>query len=330
MSMNIGSSTDALSWLLSLSATCTSSPFRSSSPDDTNSFTDWLHLSPSRIDTDSSLSTSIDSSTIPDYLALSPSRSPFNDFGSYLNFYVPSAPLPSFSDISPIVRADHNKAEDLLLIDKENEVPKKRKKKSKTRDSIKPSSAFLEKLQAATPSIQQPPNSLRATSLNLPDGSSARPLVLLSPVKLSNSEISYSQQGQSTIPAPIFTTPPRPSGSSNASLSLLSPLTPLSSADPSPLKIKIVLKRRNTDPTTPSSKKPRRTRDLVINPSSPLVQQNNDVLPPQSEEQRLQDEIHYPVYTNRTMPPNIKICSALPLLYRKFPASSYYQPPGAE
>ena len=38
----------ALSWLLSLSATCTSSPLRPSSPPDyNNSFTDWLQISPS-------------------------------------------------------------------------------------------------------------------------------------------------------------------------------------------------------------------------------------------------------------------------------------------
>src|ERR1700685_2557561 len=50
--MNICSSTDAaLAWLLSLPATCTSSPFRlpadSSPPNYTNSFTDWLQISPS-------------------------------------------------------------------------------------------------------------------------------------------------------------------------------------------------------------------------------------------------------------------------------------------
>src|SRR6266542_2872711 len=48
-SMSCSSTDSALSWLLSLSSTCSSSPFRPSSPaENFDNFTDWFHVSPSR------------------------------------------------------------------------------------------------------------------------------------------------------------------------------------------------------------------------------------------------------------------------------------------
>ena len=274
-------------------------------------------------------------------LAISP-------FGSYPNLYDPSItslalPSLSFSDVSPVVRASY-KTED-PLIDKENEVTKKRKKiKSKTRISKKTSS-FLEKLQSAPPNLptiqqQRPasPRPLPASNLDLLDGaSSERHLVLLSPVKLQSSSAlspvtldisdpSPSPPEPCVIPALVFSPAP-----TNTFLSPLSPLTPLSSPEPSqPLKIKIVLKRKNTEPTTPISrtKRPRRSHTVAVavDLSSPMTS------PPASvhEGEPSQDENPRSVYTNRTLPTDIEISPDFPLLYRRFPASTYYQPPDAE
>jgi len=291
----------ALAWLLSLSATC----------NDDDAFTDWLPTSSSPFHTSSSSSSQdvFFHSTIVN--SPSPLYSPALD---YLNLYDPSLALPSlpFSDVSPVIRASHKSSDP----DKENQPPKKRKNKS--------SSSFLEKLHSATPilpTIQHPPASPAAhlpTKLDLLEGSSQTNLVLLSPVKIPSPSLHVSP-----VPQPVFTTPPRPT---NAFLSPLSPLTPLSS--PEPLKIKISLKRKNPDPTTPirKTKRPRRTCTLPVQPDPVDQDQHTDDegSPP------AQDDIPRSVYTNRTLPTDIEISSAFPLLYRRFPASTYYQPPDEE
>jgi hypothetical protein len=350
----------ALSWLLSLSATCSSSPLRPSSPPHSD-LTDWLQISPSpprplqdvssssRLnvshafpDLDDPLSDPMFSLTSSQSMSFfqSPSAdqhyppmfsSPLiNDltispFRSYLNFYDPSVALPplSFSDVSPVVRASRNPEEPDL-------EPQVSKKKSRLRDSRKPASSFLEKLQAPAPSRPLSMPGHLPANLALLDASSASHPLLLSPVKLPSPPPALSHVISDTIPAPVFTPAPRPSRTANASLSPLSPLTPLSSpTNPEPdhlpsLKIKIVLKRKNTNPTTPV----RRTKRLC----PARTPQQNDEAPPESSDNKpepSEDDNSRPIYTNRMLPADIEISSAFPLLYRRFPASMYYQPQDA-
>ena len=348
-------STDAaLAWLLSVSSTCASSPFRQSSESPDPLAADWLPGSSSPCPTgnlNSDVFLSLDSTLVnsPSFAFVSddcplPSSSLFHSpsltgvltnspFGNYLNLYDP-LPSLSFSDVSPVIRASRNQ-DDPPLLEKENQVPKKRKKVSKHRNV----SSFLENLHSeappairllASPSRPLPPQ--LSSDLTLLDHSSASLPVLLSPVKLPLA-----------IPAPIFTTPPRPSPF-NPPLPPLSPLTPLSSlTDEEPsqsqsLKIKIVLKRKHPDanPCTPvkRTKRPRRSHPLIFYPSSPEFDPSpepRDASPASDDGLDAFDgDDSHPVYSNRTLPTNIEVSSAFPLLYRRFPVSTYYQPPDAE
>ena len=267
------------------------------------------------------------------------SQSPFGSYYSH-SAAIPSLPAQSLSDISPVVRAD----EQSKLVVKDKPATKSKKKKRKTKLPGSQMLPFEEKLRSMAAPFASPaaadilPNAL----LDAPPSVSAT-AALLSPVKLSTVPFDFQEAMVDTdritfprlgtiselgeVPrTPVFNSPPA------IELSPLTPLTPISSPaspeKPCKLKIRIPVKRKNVDASTPvrRSKRPRRT--VIIDSSSPLAEPNSSPSvvgamqkhPPENQNAE-------PVFTNRRLP-NIKISSGFPLFYRRFPASSYYQPAG--
>ena len=122
-----------------------------------------------------------------------------------------------------------------------------------------------------------------------------------------------------------------------ASVEPLSPLTPLPSRYSSPrklprLKIVLNLKRErpveDEVPAVRRSKRPRRAVVVIDSPSpspSPVPQQSPSVKQessPAPEDERI-------AHATRTLPATIEISDNFPLFYRRFPASSYFQPGNA-
>ena len=261
------------------------------------------------------------------------SVSPFGDY-----FRDSAAPFPplSMEDISPVVRAD-TVQESQTAPNKLSSGPKKLRKRNKRNKA----SSFVQKLR----SVPSPVEPLVPSALDLPEEPISQRL--LSPCKLvpsASNDLSADNRAIhdiSTSPlsdvSESFIVAPLPRVKASAPLT---PLTPLSSSpsllpSPSPppprlppLKIVLKLKRKPMDelPTTPPrrSKRPRRTVlvDMRLSPisdeslSSPLTESSPE-FNPQSHRR--------PVYTNRKLPSTIEISANYPLLYRRFPASRYFQ-----
>ncbi|PPQ70343.1 hypothetical protein CVT24_013004 [Panaeolus cyanescens] len=127
-----------------------------------------------------------------------------------------------------------------------------------------------------------------------------------------------------------FTPPATPNADP---LSPLTPLTPVSSSSsslPSPLlpqpsltiRLKVP-KRQYTESPAPVRRSKRPRRGAIIESSSPAQTDSGfQHLTPSPQNVA----IITPVYTNRTLPDDIEISSNYALYYRRFPASSFYQP----
>ena len=277
------------------------------------------------------------------------SRSPF---GSYYRqpAAIPSLPAHSLSDISPVVRADKRAGEQAKTVAKDKKpATKSKKKKRKTKLPGSQILPFVEKLRSMPAAPFASPAAvdlLPGALLDGPPSVSATP-ALLSPVKLSTIPFDFQETTVGTdritfprlgtlselgevprTPGPVFNLPPA------IDLSPLTPLTPISSpASPQKsckLRIRIPVKRKNVDSSTPvrRSKRPRRT--VIIDSSSPFEEPNASPSMPDAVQQYPPENQHAePVFTNRRLP-NIEISSGFPLFYRRFPASSYYQPADVE
>ncbi|KAG2013882.1 hypothetical protein CC2G_010747 [Coprinopsis cinerea AmutBmut pab1-1] len=236
----------------------------------------------------------------------------------------PSLSQP-LDDVSPIVRGSQqlsdiaNQVHANALLDSEN-------------------APFLERLlSSAGESFQTGTNSLEP---NVP--------TLSSPCKISTSRASRSNEQNENVDrtGTIKKTPLRQDSRTDAypRSGLLSPLSPLpstpsaSSADSSPSGVDTVkaLKRRRTLDTTidPRRKRPRgqwKEEKLHVpgGKDTENVSSSAAGMPsaPSTSAQTLSAD---PIRTTRTFPPSIEISADFPLLYRRFPVSSWYRPPGVE
>ncbi|KDR72780.1 hypothetical protein GALMADRAFT_281058 [Galerina marginata CBS 339.88] len=274
-------------------------------------------------------------------------------FGNYYHdLTAPYLLADPISDISPVVRGD--KLQESVPPDDElipDIKPRRKKKNKRTRNLPRPSS-FVERLHAA-PSSSKPPSTPSSSRtavkplLGLHSGSTEDngfpPAVLLSPCHFVSNESpsgsirdtpqvvtmdNSSQDATSSI-----TIGPELVNTGSASqvtdiLSPLSPLTPLSSSADSPLPPRIVLKlkRKFGSFSTPVglSKRPRLTTavESPISLSSPLSSAESS-----SEKSSPDDGLSLgPSFTVRTLPASLEVAANFSLFYRRFPASSYYQP----
>ncbi|KAF8970983.1 hypothetical protein BDZ97DRAFT_1411822 [Flammula alnicola] len=272
-------------------------------------------------------------------------------FGNYYDLAATSLPTEAvLSDISPVVRADRLQ-EHFLSNDKP--APSKSKKKKRRNKHSKAQSSFVEKLQAVS-SLPRHPSPVPASDpgdlelLSLPGTSLESALaialpqtVLLSPCKLV-STLSPSVQLQQSLDDTTLPILPIHGTSSQelresvgpictlASIETLSPLTPLtpltSSPEPLPrLKITLKLKRKAAEPSTPLRRSKRPRRDAIVE-SPPSPEASNPSASEASSPEPSPPESLRPVYATRTLPATIEISANFPLFYRRFPASSYYQP----
>jgi hypothetical protein len=279
-----------------------------------------------------------------------------SSFGAYYGLTASSEVAPSISDLSPVIRAD--KVQEYFMPEKEQPTPKAKKKKRRTktqrpslfedqlRASVSTQVADVVARQEAPSATLQAAPTIIDTPLELP---APLPLpsvpLLLSPCKLVLSPfiasetvtdlllslwtfLSVGQDSEQTN----FLTPPCATLDLDA-LSPLTPLTQLSSSPESvpPLKIILKLKRKPSvtiDPSTPvrRSKRPRQSVavtlfDSPLTPEDATATQRSSS--PEYSPAGLQNLV--PVFSNRTLPPDIEISENFPLFYRRFPASSYYQ-----
>ena len=276
-----------------------------------------------------------------------------SSFGAYYGLTASSEVAPSISDLSPVIRA--NKVQEYFMPEKEQPTPKAKKKKRRTK-AQKPS-LFEDRLRASVSTQvadvvarqEAPSVTLQATIIGTPLESPAPlPLpsvpLLLSPCKLVLSPF-VAPQTVADFPLSLelptvgqdseqtnFLTPPRATLDLDA-LSPLTPLTQLSSSPESvpPLKIILKLKRKPSvtiDPSTPvrRSKRPKRSVALALF-DSPLTPEDATATQRSSSPEYTPDgrQNLVPVFSNRTLPPDIEISDNFPLFYRRFPASSYYQ-----
>jgi len=253
-------------------------------------------------------------------------------FGGYYDPNASSLPLQVLSDVSPIVRAD--KFQEHLSA---NEKPNTRSKKKKRRTKQTRSTSFVEKLRSA-PVLEEHP---RDTSFGPPTNAQTMASAfgetspLLSPCKLAaplalwdqsvqleSASASLVDRSVSRMPAPLFISSPcLPSFLDGP----LSPLTPLTTSSSPQLFEKVVLpaKRHVTDISTPVRRSKRSRRTLAAE-ASPASDETVEDAPMDH------GTTNHPTFSSRTLPSVIELSSNFPLFYRRFPASSYYQPADTE
>lgn len=270
-------------------------------------------------------------------------------------------PTQMTADISPVVRAAEMK--ERLLSDDRPIAPKskaKRKEKKIRRHKHKDGPlSFTQRLRDTDPRSNQPsasemfaqenselllpvePSAMAPAATTLPEN------MLLSPCRLKIARPASVQRETTpqppTLPAIIlenptfegnlFSTPLH----ARASVESLSPLTPLPSRYSSPnqlprLKIVLNFKRgrpiEDEIPAVRRSKRPRKAVVIVDSPSpspSPIPQRSPSV----KQESSPAPEDGSIAHATRTLPTTIEVSDKFPLFYRRFPASSYFQPGNA-
>jgi hypothetical protein len=165
------------------------------------------------------------------------------------------------------------------------------------------------------------------TTVNPPVPSPTSP-TLLSPCKITTPKsyrlLRASRAGheksttvKDALPASGPDSVPPVIGKSSAAPTFPLPLRTLSGAASPPLPPRLMLKvpkRRRDEIVTPSSEKRQRcSTDELAEPSPPIVQES-----PNHQGQTL--------FATRSFPNPVEISASFPLFYRRFPASSYFQP----
>jgi hypothetical protein len=279
-----------------------------------------------------------------------------SSFGTYFDLTESSEVAPSISDLSPVIRAD--KVQEYLLPEKEQPRSKLRKKKRRAKKSQN-LSLFEDRLRASVPTQDEDimaavRQEIPSATLNVTPGIIDTPLeppaphpsvpLLLPPCELVLTgsiapeaviDVSLPLEpltiGQEDSERAGCSTPPRLLHSADA-LSPLTPLTPHSSSPEPGLPLKIILKLKRklpvtVDPSTPvrRSKRPRRSVAVApMDPPSSPEEASKQLSSPEytpAEQHNL-----VPAFSKRTLPADIEVSQNFPLFYRRFPASSYYQP----
>jgi len=228
----------------------------------------------------------------------------------------PPLHIDSFQDVSPVVRAG-SQTDDFANAAASVKSKKKLKRTGKQR-------AFVDKLRAAPPG----PSFFDSTGAHL--------TMLRSPCKLVPTPAA-------PPPSPLDVSGPsapnylEPESFQVPSLDLeASPLTPLTPLTPIPStpdrRLKIVIpprtKRLAAEPLTPM-RRSKRARNVSENDAHRQAVPSSEICT--AKEASSDDEAEggaQPAFTKRTLPPSIEISSKYQLFYRRFPASSYYQPLG--
>jgi hypothetical protein len=270
-------------------------------------------------------------------------------FGCHFDLSLPSNLLYCESDISPVVRAP--KAPPALPHQQTPKPGAKSKNvgKRSNRNKPDPTPTFMEKLRCAPdrsdvlPLTSSRLESSSLISLDVPS--------LQSPCKLNSLEVYHTSsppehpvdsEALSAKDQPLQvdgsllnpTTPLRLSDP--ASLSPLTPLTPSSSLVPD-ISISLRPKRRLADASSPLIRRKRlRCRALQLpdssseSSSSDSSASSSSSSPTSSLTLSSSKSISNVIFSMRTLPASIPIASKFPLFYRRFPASSYFQPLDAE
>ncbi|KJA22705.1 hypothetical protein HYPSUDRAFT_66920 [Hypholoma sublateritium FD-334 SS-4] len=267
-------------------------------------------------------------------------------------------PTQMTADISPVVRAAEMKerllSDDRPIVSKSK--AKRREKKARRHKHKEAPQSFAQRLRDMEPRSHQPfasamfaqkkselllpvePSAMAPPASMLPEN------MLLSPCRLKIARPA-SVHRETTPQLPILpafmsdnpTTEGNPFSTplhARASVEPLSPLTPLPSRYSSPsqlprLKIVLNLKRErpieDEIPAVRRSKRPRRAVAIIDSPSpspSPTPQRSPSVMQessPDPDDERI-------AYATRTLPTTIEVSDNFSLFYRRFPASSYFQP----
>ncbi|PPR04628.1 hypothetical protein CVT26_015007 [Gymnopilus dilepis] len=277
-----------------------------------------------------------------------------------LEFTSPSHLADSLSDISPVIRSDKLQELDAAGQSGGPDVnAKKKKKRRRTKNIVQPT-PVVERLRTAPPACERPhepevsaqplletaPPRPSTPLASLASAASTEP-ALLSPCHLVPAWESRSAQlsppkqkllGDSNEPIGVSApAPASPFGPVHpltplSALSPLSPLTDLSSSPditspaPPPLKITLRIKRKMPDidsSTPPRPPKIARKRVVIESPlSSP-----SESVPHRSPSPQVTSQPDKKEFTTRKLPAGVDVSPNYPLFYRRFPVSSYYQPP---
>lgn len=270
-------------------------------------------------------------------------------FGCHFDLSLPSNLLYCESDISPVVRAPQAPA---VLPHQQTPKPNAKSKnggKRSKRNKPDPTPTFMEKLRCAPDQSDVVP----LTSLRLESSSHLSLDVpsLQSPCKLNSLGVYQARSPrEDAVDSEALSANDQPA---QADGSLLNPITPLRLSDPTSLSpltpltpssslvshisISLRPKRRLADASSPLVRRKRlRCRALQLPDSSSESSScgssasSSSSSPTSSPTLSSSKSISNATFSMRILPVSIPIASKFSLFYRRFPASSYFQPLDAE